>query len=244
MVKSYISAIKAMLQMNNIKINQEQYFLTSVTRACRLKNDQIKARLLIWKGMLRIILDKTDQHMMRANQPYLSLFYCTLFSTAYFGLFRVGELTKSEHQIKARDVHIATNKNKILFVLHTSKTHHKNSPPQMIKIKSELKIRSTGSNVLYCPYMLLRNYSQERGGYALELEPYFIFRDKSTVTPYHFRSCLKTILKIAGFNESYYSTHSLRSGCSCDLYDLGVPIDTIKKLGRWKSNAVYRYLKT
>ena len=46
-----------------------------------------------------------------------------LFATAYYGLFRVGEITDSQHAVKACDVHIGVNKRKLLFILRTSKTH-------------------------------------------------------------------------------------------------------------------------
>ena len=45
------------------------------------------------------------------------------------------------------------------------------------------------------------------------------------------------------FDDTLYGTHSLRSGRTCDLYKLGLSVETIKKIGRWKSNAVFRYLK-
>ena len=59
-----------------------------------------------------------------------------MISTSYFGLLRVGEITSGDHPVLATDVHIAANKRKIMFVLHTSKTHWKNMKPQMIKITS------------------------------------------------------------------------------------------------------------
>ena len=51
-VCSHVSAVKAMLKMNNVKITEDQYVLASLTRACRLKNDQVRTRLPIRKGML------------------------------------------------------------------------------------------------------------------------------------------------------------------------------------------------
>ena len=48
-VKSYVSAFKAVLKMNNIKIKEDQYLLSSRTHACRIKNDTFRARLLIQK---------------------------------------------------------------------------------------------------------------------------------------------------------------------------------------------------
>ena len=35
--------------------------------------------------------------------------------------------------------------------------------------------------------------------------------------------------------------HGIRLGHVTDLLNLGVSVETIKKLGRWKSNAVYVY---
>ena len=60
-VRSYISAIKAVLKTNNIKIEEDQYLLASLTKACRLRNDSICHRFPIRKSMLAIILKKGKQ---------------------------------------------------------------------------------------------------------------------------------------------------------------------------------------
>ena len=46
-------------------------------------------------------------------QPYLVRLYKALFMTAYFGLFRIGELTDSPYVLKAKDVHVGKNKKEI-----------------------------------------------------------------------------------------------------------------------------------
>ena len=119
MVRSYISAIKAVLRMNNIKITEDQYVLASMVRACKLKNDQIQTRLLIQKGMPRILLNQVNQHFIGLNQPYLAILYQTIFSTMYFGWFRICEIVLGSHTVRAKDVHIGQNKKKLLFLLHT-----------------------------------------------------------------------------------------------------------------------------
>ena len=62
-----------------------------------------------------------------------------MLSTTCYGLFRVSELawTKSGHAALVKDVQIASNKNKFLFVLRSSKTHGAESPPQLVKIASD-----------------------------------------------------------------------------------------------------------
>ena len=44
-------------------------------------------------------------------------------------------------------------------------------------------------------------------------------------------------------HSELYLFHGFQSGRASDLLKLGVSVETIKKLGRWHSNAVFRYLK-
>ena len=46
-----------------------------------------------------------------------------------------------------------------------------------------------------------------------------------------------------GLEGALYDTHSLRIGQATDLLKANVPIDEIKRKGRWKSNAVFKYLR-
>ena len=242
-VKSYVSAIKAVLKENNIHITSDQYLLASLIRACRIKNDRIRTRLPIRKKMLAVILKKTKEYFYSINQPYLACLYQTLFLTTYYGLFRVGEMTTGDHPVLAKDVQVGVNKKKFLFILRSSKTHGYNSYPQMVKITSTSNAGNKKVNLLPCPYTLLLKYSRMRGNYYRNSDPFFTFADGSPVTARQMSSCLKLMIKKAGFNEKLYGTHSLRAGRTNDLYKLGLSVETIKKLGRWRSNAVFRYLR-
>ena len=75
-------------------------------------------------------------------------------------------------------------------------------------------------------------------------EPFFIFRDRSPVKPNNFRSVLKLSLEKAGLNPRLYNSHGFRSGRAVDLLAAGISVETIRKFGRWRSGAVYQYLKT
>ena len=138
-IRSYISAIKAVLKENRIKLLENAYLLSSLTKACKLKNDRVKIRLPIQKDLLRVLLKGVKKKFCGTSdnqQPYLDILYRAIFITAYYGLFRVGELALGPHTILAKDVHIGQNKDKILFVLHSSKTHGKGDKPQMVKIEA------------------------------------------------------------------------------------------------------------
>ena len=133
-IKCYISAIKAVLSKARIKLKLDTALLTALTQACKLKYDTVQSRLPITKPILHLILRSVPK-LFKSQQPYLTALYRALFCTAYYGLFRSGEVTKSPHVVKAKDVYIADNKPKFMFVLHSSKTHGKGNKPQIIKIK-------------------------------------------------------------------------------------------------------------
>ena len=52
------------------------------------------------------------------------------------------------------------------------------------------------------------------------------------------------MLRNSGFNQGLYNCQSLRIGRASDLLKLALSVETIKKLGRWSSNAVFTYLRT
>ena len=239
-VKSYVSAIKAVLKADNIDINKNRYILDSLTKACRFQNDKVRTRLPIRKSLLRLIIDKIDV-VFEGEQEYLTNMYKCLFSTAYYGLFRVGELTFSENVLRACDVQIADNKMKMKFILRSSKTHWKDEKPQTIKI-TNFDIGNTSQK--YCPFHILDTYIKCRCRIVNDEEQFFIFRDRSPVQPHHMRDMLRKTLDACGLNPMYYSCHSTCAGRVVDLVELmKIPVSTVKILGRWKSNIIYQYLK-
>ena len=72
-VKTYVAAIKGILVENNVKISEDRFVLTSLTKASRIKNDHLILRLPIEKDFLHMILDECQHYFNtpRNNQPYL-----------------------------------------------------------------------------------------------------------------------------------------------------------------------------
>ena len=89
---------------------------------------------------------------MYAKQPYLEILYKTIFLIGYYGMFRIGELTLSPHVMKAKDISFSKNKNKIQILLHSSKTHGKESPPQKIKISEVPPAAKSNRHRFFCPF--------------------------------------------------------------------------------------------
>ena len=95
----------------------------------------------------------------------------------------------------------------------------------------------------YCLYQLLRDFLQVQGPYKTPDEPFFIFSNESPVRPIHMRNSLKTALHLSGLDNGLHGVHSLCSRRAGELLCLGITVETIKKLGCWRSNAVFRYLR-
>ena len=202
-----------------------------------------------------MILQETDKYFTQAvNQPYLNILYKALFCAAYYGMLRVGELTKGPHVILAKNVHIGTNKRKLPFFLETSKTHDRSVKPQRIKItsskNSEDKRKAVNKKPVEqkarkssCPFWILQQFIKMRPPAQTLREQFFVFADNSDVYPHHLQQTMQLLLSNLGFDASLYNVHSMCIGRTSDLMHMGLSVETIKKLGRWKSNTVFTYLR-
>ena len=57
-IKSYVSAIKAVLLNIDVEINEDRFLLNSITRACSYRNDVARTKLPIHKGLLKLLLQE------------------------------------------------------------------------------------------------------------------------------------------------------------------------------------------
>ena len=245
-IKSYVSAIKKTLINDGYPWDDSLILLTTLTRACRLENDRVRTRLPIQCGLFELLLFEIQREFHA--QPFLDMLYKAMFALGYYGLMRVSELclsTINNHAVKARDIHMATNKQKILIILHSSKTHGKESRPQKIKIIANKEEKAKGYRKRnFCPFSLVHNYIKTRRQcYGSIDEPFFVFQDGTPVRPEAARILLKNLLSSLGLDSSLYGMHSLRIGRSTDLVRYGYTINQVKFFGHWRSNTVYKYIR-
>ena len=163
-LKSYISAIKHTLLMDDYPWCDEKLKLSIMTNACVTDNDANRTRLPVQNGLLEVLLFQTVRHFDDQGQNYLKLLYKSLFQLLYYGLFRIGELTKGDHPVWASDIHLAANKDKLLIILRSSKTHSKRSKPQEVRVEGNPNLDKTRVNY-FCPYISTREFLEARGDY-------------------------------------------------------------------------------
>ena len=236
-IKTYCSAIKSVLTIDGYEWCDKAALLSTFVGNSKMHNDRVKTRLPIGEKILELSLFELERHFI--DQVYLEILYKTMFSTSYYGLFRVGELTSGPHTLKVSDVHAALNKSCYLFVLHTSKTHGLGHNPQKITISRD----DRSSKNQFCPVQLIEYYTRLRPKFLCNSEAFFVFRDRQPIQASQFRAVLRTMLMNLKLNANAYNTHSFRAGRATDLMKTGVPLESIKHKGRWRLNAIYDYLK-
>ena len=111
------------------------------------------------------------------------------------------------------------------------------------RLLKSLEKATNGETPEFCPFEILRKYLKLRKEYKSENEPFFVFSDRSPVSPDNVRTVLKRVLEINNYNVNEFTFHMLRAGRATDLLKAGVSVETIKKLGRWTSNCIYTYLR-
>ena len=243
-IRCYVSAIKRLLIDDGYPWDDQKAILSSMIKACKLVNDRVHTRLPIQCGLLELILFDLERKF--SQQPYLLIMYQTLFALSYYGLLRISEVTVSDPVLKAKHLRLATNKDKIMIVLYSSKTHTTAMRPQKIKITAnDIERADFYRNRHFCPFELVQRYKYFRGGFDDAIEQFFIFRDRSPVSPDHARTILKQVLESLGLDSSLYGFHSFRVGRTTDLIKSGqYTLEEVKRMGHWRSNIIYNYIRS
>ena len=243
-IKSYVSTIEKMLLMDGYDWNENLVLVRSLAKACKIINNGVITRLHIHCGLLEIILFEVQRMFFDKNQWYLKILYKCIFIISYYGLIRIGEVTFSPYILRAKDVHVAKNKNKILLILCSSKTHDKSSRLQKIKITANQNEKSAHySKRHFCTFETLRKFISIRKDYEHEEEKFVISRDGSRVWSSHMRTILNKILSNIGLDSTLYGMHSFRIGQTTDLIKYKYTIEEAMRMGRWRSNVVFKYIR-
>ena len=232
-LKSYVSAIKKTLIEDGYDWDDKKILLGSLRKACKIVNDKVHVRLPIQCSLLEMLLFEIQRIFRDKGQLFLQTLYQALFAISYYGLMRVGEVTLSDHVVKAKDIHEADGKDKILIILYSSKTHTTRMRPQKIKITSNQSEKSGHyAKRYFCPDSLVRKFLHLRGNYDYDSDKFFVFKDGTPVTAKHARNMLKLTLNNLGLNAKFYGMHSFRVGRTTDLIKYNYSFEEVKCMGR------------
>lgn len=199
-----------------------------------------RRRLPLTVGILRKIgpvmglacpwLTETDRRMYRAA-----------LCLGVYGMLRISEFAapgtsrSSSGTTRRADIQeVRENSGDMLLVrLRCSKT-------DFTRQGVTIKVFANGTDT--CPVSAYRDYlrvSPERGLDG----PAFVLRDGTFLTRDRLTTVLRRSLAFLGFDPNDFASHSLRIGGVVSAAAAGYGIETLKRLGRWASDAVMVYLQ-
>lgn len=236
-VALYMSAIRYKLRKDGLEIPDKNFEIASIIRTCKLKNDTVRYRCGLTKKMTEDLILALDKMFRKNGQEYLFILYRAVFLTAYYGMFRIGELGHSEHVLKAADVKASANKTKFLLILRSSKTHGKGDHPHTVNVPQVVDVNFT--NDMFNPYSALRDFQAIRP----KADNFFVLQDGTPLKVTQIRRIFQKTLKQANFDSEIFDFHSFRVGRATELLANSVPFEIVKKWGNWKSDSIWKYFK-
>lgn len=151
-----------------------------------------------------------------------------MFLVAYHAFLRVGEMCASRHAIRREDVSVYA---KFIYIRFSSYKFSLGRCPCIF-------IPAQSSSL--CPVSALIHYLNLRGpapGYL------FLGEDRAPISSQIFRAWLARAVKVAGLSSVGITPHSFRVGAATAAAVIGIPEETIQRMGRWSSRAFMRYIK-
>ena len=159
---------------------------------------------------------------------------------AFFAALRVGEITcrpgeSVANLINSEQIFEMRNRRGFVEAIKLSLIHFKHSD-----ILHPYDILIYRDNP-FCPVSLLSNFLQLRGS---SRGPLFSWPNNQAISRSPFTNCLNQTLDFCGLDRSRYKSHSFRIGAASWAAAKGLSDSQIRTFGRWKSNALLRYIRT
>ena len=201
------------------------------------KGGKGRPRLPITPPILRML----RKAWLTGDANYDSVMLWAACSLCFFGFFRSGELTSPSENSFDPSVHlsfqdIAVDDKDNPTVL---RVHLRASKTDPFRTGVDVYVGKTGDEL--CPVTAMVNYLSKRGG---EDGPLFYYSSRKFLTRESLVTRIRAALGVSGLDASNYSGHSFRSGAATTALEAGISDATIQMLGRWKSDAYKRYIRT
>jgi hypothetical protein len=203
-----------------------QKSLASLTKA----NPSCDSRLPITLVVLHQLMAAAD---ITISSLYIRTLIKAMFSVAFFGLMRVGEITSKKSQLPALLLSQLTRQSGNFILQITKFKHNHSQQPLDIVLKPH-------SQTQLCPVRNLQQYLSHRG---IKESSLFCYSDGNPITREFFINKLKTCIEFCGLEAARYKSHSFRIGGASYLASLGHSDAQIRVIGRWRSEAFKRYIR-
>ena len=229
-ILSYLSALGYAHKLMGFVDPTSNFAVQKALKGAMKVHPTVDVRLPITINILQqmsLALDHT------ISNPYLRLLFRSMYTIAFFGLMRVGEITKSLDGEQAVNFdQFRMYENHLIITISKFKHNMKRQPFDLVMVKQQLKE--------ICPLTNLIEYIRVRG---TNPGPLFCLPDGSPVPRELFIRHLKNTISFCGLSTKLFKSHSFRIGGASFYAELGLSDEQIRLIGRWKSDAFKKYIR-
>lgn len=243
-IDSHISAISYPHKILDLSDPTSAFIIRKILKGCEKLSPSSDSRLPITKSiLLKLVQSLTSVVKPHYNQTLLK----AIFLVAFHGLFRLGELVirpgQVHNQVVQRDdvtfCYEGNHLTGVEIILRHYKTNIHNKPITIFLVAN----KDSKPSGCMCPVRALQAYIQSFGTATMATGPLFQFLNGRPVSSSFVAEQLKKLIGFIGLDPSLYTNHSFRIGAATNLASLGHSEHYIKKMGRWNSNAMQRYIR-
>lgn len=231
-ILTYISSLAYVHKIAGFHDPTGSFLVQKTLKAIQRKSQTCDIRMPITLDILGRLVDAAS-HIAHSDYEYhmLKAFFLVMF----FGFFRIRELMVDPQKPQSVIDITQVTRNSSGFVISIAHfKHNVTGHPTLICLtaKQDRKL---------CPVEALIDYVRKRGRYAGSL---FLDQQRQPVTRNLFCTRLKSCVRFCGLDPNLYKSHSFRVGACTLASEQNIPNETIRLLGRWKSDAFKRYIRT
>ena len=223
-ISSILSAISYHHKIRNYIDPSKAFAIQQMLLTIRKERPTVDSRHPITENLLQMLIEA----LARLKLPlYEFLLFQAMFTLAfYFGL-RIGEITKSPHNLNRSQIKVSKNQLSLTFI--SFKHSHADPFSHTYQAKSSP----------LCPVAAMNQYVKMRG----DTQGPLFSLGNNPLTRHCFTSRLKLLLVAVGERKVNFNSHSFRIGAASMWASQGKSDIEIQRLGRWQSNAFRKYLR-
>ena len=227
-VRSYLSSIRSIAKRAGLKTED----LYSIGVSDWISGYE-KTFVRDYKHLPVISIIDLNKIIIIAQDSELQLFIIALATAAFFTLLRASNLMPKETFDKTRDLqrrHVTFDNDQMIIQLPWTKTK---------QTRSLTTITVVATNSPVCPVTAMRNFL---GAYPAPPDaPLFTMND-TYYSAKEGRVILKQIHREAGIDPCA-RFHAYRRGGARFYFENNMPLEAIKRMGTWRSDAILLYLR-
>ena len=233
-IASYLSGISFYHKLHNYQDPTNAFVVKKLLEGFKRSRKSRDVRAPITEHILRRIC-----HVLPniCYSDFESCLFQSAYFLSYFALLRVSEVVfpsylQPDRPLLSGDIELVDDGNTLLITIRISKTNQSGLPTTLRIPKSE--------DSSFCCVTTIRHYMHLRPANAYY---FFSHANGTPLTQSQFSAVLAKAVRVLRLPTGIYTSHAFRIGRATDLASKGISSDAIKKLGRWKSDAVDGYIR-